>query len=203
VRRSYDAVAPEYASRFNDELDHKPLDRALLATLIEVTAAGMPVADIGCGPGHVAGWLVAHGVDAVGVDLSPGMIEVARRLHPDAEYRVGDFLSLPAADGEFGGLVAFYSIIHLEPDELGPAFAEIRRVVCPDGVVLVSFHVGSERRHMDEWFGHQVDLDARFIESAEVVGALEQAGFVAVMQLERVPYPQEGPTRRAYIVGRR
>ena len=56
ARRSYDTVAEQYADGFRGELAHKPLDRALLGSLIEAAGAGAPVADLGCGPGHVAGW---------------------------------------------------------------------------------------------------------------------------------------------------
>lgn len=115
VRRSYDTVAEEYAAGFRDELAGKPLDRALLTCLAEQAGEGAPVADLGCGPGHVAAWLAGRGVAAVGIDLSPGMIAVGRRDYPQAEFREGDFLALPAADGEFGAAVAFYSIIHLGP----------------------------------------------------------------------------------------
>jgi ubiquinone/menaquinone biosynthesis C-methylase UbiE len=59
------------------------------------------------------------------------MIAVDRRDYPQGEFREGDFLGLPAADGEFGAAVAFYSIIHLQPAELGRAFAEIHRVLRP------------------------------------------------------------------------
>jgi len=114
VRRSYDAVAEVYAAGFRDELAGKPLDRALLACLAEQADDGAPIADLGCGPGHVAAWLAGRGVTAVGIDLSPAMIAAGRRDYPHVEFRVGDLLELPAADGEFGAAIAFYSIIHLE-----------------------------------------------------------------------------------------
>ena len=107
VRRSYDAVAGDYTECFRDELAAKPLDRALLACLAEEADAGAPVADLGCGPGHVAAWLVGRGVASVGIDLSPGMIAVGRRDYPQVEFREGDLLRLPAADGEFGYPVAW------------------------------------------------------------------------------------------------
>jgi SAM-dependent methyltransferase len=78
VRRSYDAVAEVYAACFRDELVGKPLDRALLACLAEQTGQGATIADLGCGPGHVAAWLADRGVAAVGIDLSPAMIAVGR-----------------------------------------------------------------------------------------------------------------------------
>jgi trans-aconitate methyltransferase len=61
VRRSYDAVAEAYAAGFRDELAGKPQDRALLACLAEQAEPGAPVADLGCGPGHVAAWLADRG----------------------------------------------------------------------------------------------------------------------------------------------
>jgi SAM-dependent methyltransferase len=203
VRRSYDAVAREYAASFADELDGKPLDRALLACLIEQAVPGAPVADLGCGPGHVTSWLAGHGAAAVGVDLSAGMVAVAREAHPEAEFRQGDFLALPAADGEFGAIVAFYSLIHLAPGELTPALREICRVLAPGGPVLVSFHVGSDVVHRDEWLGHAVDVDFRFLELADVAAAMETAGLTVQMRLERAAYPGEVATTRGYLLALR
>jgi len=203
TRRSYDAVAEEYADGFRDELTYKPLDRALLTCLIEQAGRGAPVADLGCGPGHVSAWLASHGAAAVGIDLSAGMIAVGRRDHPGVEFRQGDFLRLPAGDGEFGAAVALYSIIHLEPGELRRAFAEIRRVLRPSGLLLVAFHIGSEVRHVTDWLGHEVDVDFRFLEPAHVAEAVEGAGLAVEAQLERTSYPQENETRRGYLLARR
>ncbi|MGW4893366.1 class I SAM-dependent methyltransferase [Kitasatospora sp. NPDC004240] len=207
VRRSYDTVAEEYRRRIGDELAGKPLDRALLAALVEDVEPGDSVADLGCGPGHVTGWLVertaGRGVDVVGVDLSPGMVEVARREHPEADFRVGDLLELPAKDGEFAAAVALYSVIHLAPGELGRAFAELRRVLRPGGRALVSFHIGAEVRHLDEWWGHPVDVDFHFLDVGNVTAELTAAGLAVEARLEREPGPDEAQTRRAYLLARR
>ncbi|WBB58694.1 class I SAM-dependent methyltransferase [Streptomyces sp. WMMC500] len=202
VRNTYDAVAESYLDTIGGELAYKPLDRALLAALLEQAEDGAPVADLGCGPGHVTGWLAAHGARAVGIDLSPGMVALARREHPAAEFRVGDLLRLPAADGEFGAAVALYSVIHLEPGELAPAFAEARRVLRPGGRLLVAFHVGTEVRHLDDWWGHPVDVDFRFLEPAAVTALLGAAGFDVEATLERAHHPEEPETTRAYILAR-
>jgi ubiquinone/menaquinone biosynthesis C-methylase UbiE len=203
VRRSYDAVAENYAAGFRDELAHKPLDRALLGCLIEQAERGVSVADLGCGPGHVSAWLASLGATAVGIDLSEGMIAVGRREYPEVEFRQGDFLDLPASNAEFGAVVALYSIIHLELSELGRAFEEIHRVLRPSGLVLVAFHIGSEVRHTAEWWGHAVDVDFRFFEPPDIVEALEAAGFAVEVRLERTRYPEEIETRRAYLLARR
>ncbi len=203
IRRSYDALAERYSAQLGDELDAKPLDRALLRALIEQHAPGAPVADLGCGPGHVAAWLALNGVRSVGIDMSPGMVAVGRREHPEVEFRVGDLLSVPASDGEFGSAVAFYSIIHLESDEMALACTEFRRILAPGGRLLVAFHVGDEVRHVDEMWGQRVALDFRFQETAAVVDVLNTAGFEVEAQLERTNYPKEVETRRAYLVARR
>jgi SAM-dependent methyltransferase len=198
-----DAVAGEYAACFGGELAGKPLDRALLACLAEQAGDAAPVADLGCGPGHVAAWLAGRGMAPVGIDLSPGMIAAGRRDYPQVEFREGDLLELPAADGEFGAAVAFYSIIHLQPAELGPAFGEIHRVLRPGALCLVAFHAGMEVRHLDQWLGQEVDVDFRFFGPPDIAMAMERAGFRVEMRLERLSYPQETQTSRAYILARR
>ena len=135
--------------------------------------------------------------------MSPGMVAVGRREHPEVEFRQGDLLSLPASDSEFGSAVAFYSIIHLGPDEFAPACTEFLRVLVPGGRLLVAFHIGDEVRHVDELWGQRVDLDFRFLETGAVVEELAGAGFEIEAQLERTNYPEEVETRRAYLVARR
>ncbi|MFF9643751.1 class I SAM-dependent methyltransferase [Kitasatospora aureofaciens] len=202
VRGSYDAVAEEYLERIGGELAHKVVDRALLGAVLEEAAGGV-VADLGCGPGHVAGWLAGQGARVVGIDLSPRMVELAGREHPEAAFRTGDLLALPAGDGEFAAAVALYSVIHLEPDELLPAFVEMRRVLRPGGVLLVSFHLGKEVRRLEEWWGHRVDVDFHFLETDAVADRLAEAGFAVEARLERVGLPEEADTRRGYLLARR
>ena len=84
---------------------------------------------------------------------------------------------MPACDGEFGAAVALYSIIHLEPGELDVAFREVSRTLQPGGPFLLSFHVGSELRHLAEWWGHEVDVDFCFYEPEMVIERLEEVGF--------------------------
>ena len=200
IRRSYDLLAERYSAQLGDELVYKPLDRALLGALIEQHLAGTSIVDVGCGPGHVAAWLTAHGVAAVGIDMSPGMTRWPNESIQRSSSG-GDLLSLPASDGEFGSAVAFYSIIHLGAHDLAPAFSELRRVLTAGERLLIAFHVGDEVRHVDELWGQGIDLDFRFLETTAVVECLDAAGFELEAQLERRNYPEEVETRRAYVNG--
>ena len=201
VRGSYDAAAQAYAQHLASELTRKPLDRHLLNRFAEDTRDRGLVADIGCGPGHVARYLHDQGVTIVGIDLSPAMIRCAARLNPGLDFRVGDMRNLELPPSSLAGIVAFYSILHFEPGELPAIMREMRRVLAPGGLALLSFHVGREVVHVDDLFGAPVDLDFRFHVPADVVAALRAAAFSVIEHVEREPYDgAEYPSRRCYVL---
>lgn len=203
LRASYDAVADEYARRIAGELAHKPMDREFLDALADRVRGAGAVLDVGCGPGHVAAYLHARGVDVRGVDLSPAMVAQARALHPDVPFVVGDFAALDAADGAYAAVVAFYALIHVPRGGLAAAFGELRRVLQPGGALLAAFHLGDEVRHLDEWWGRAVDVDFVFYTAAELRAAAEAAGLVVEALVERAPYPDvEAQTTRGYLAAR-
>src|SRR5262249_5534387 len=152
VRQSYDSAAQAYADHLRDELARKPLDRHLLNRFAEELRGRGPVADLGCGPGHVGAYLQEKGLQVLGIDLSPEMIGIARASYPNLEFRVGDMNGLDLPDASLAGVVAFYAIVHVDASELGPIMREIRRVVTPDSLVLVAFHAGDEVVHVEDLF---------------------------------------------------
>ncbi|MEO6349250.1 MAG: methyltransferase domain-containing protein [Candidatus Limnocylindrales bacterium] len=209
VRASYDAVAERYAQEIATELSYKPFDRDFLDryadTYRRAAEAGFdgPVVELGSGPGHVAAYLADRGLAMSGIDLSPAMVEQARRLYPHLQFDVGDMLDLPYESHSVAGLVAFYSIIHFSDEQLIRAFREMERVLRRWGVVAIAFHVGDELVHRDEWWGTPVCIDARSLEPKHVTHLLRQAGIVDVISVtEREPYAAgiEYQSRRAYIV---
>jgi SAM-dependent methyltransferase len=204
TRESYDAIAAAYTENLSGELAQKPLDRHLLNRFaVGVRDRGL-TADVGCGPGHVARYLREQGVPVLGIDLSPEMIGCARQLHPGIEFRVGDMRSLELADAALAGLVAFYSLIHLEEQEIVPALSELRRVLAPGGLALFAFHIGEETLHRDELWGHQISLDFHFLLPARISAQLREAGFRILESVEREPYEgAEHPSRRCYLLARK
>ncbi|HKU40593.1 MAG TPA: class I SAM-dependent methyltransferase [Polyangiales bacterium] len=205
VRASYDQVATEYARRIHSELAHKPFDRELLDGFAARVKGKGPVGDMGCGPGMVAGYLAAQGVEQVfGLDLSPKMIDEARALLPELDFQVGDFRTLTAADGSLAGITAFYSLIHLAREEVQGVLREFHRALMPGGLLLVAYHVGAEVRHASEWWGNTVDIDFVFFETSEMLTYVWNAGFDNELDVEREPYPDvELQTRRGYVLARK
>ncbi|MCT2591503.1 class I SAM-dependent methyltransferase [Streptomyces sp. N2-109] len=138
---AYDDIAVTYAGLPRNDLAHFPLDRAVLAAFAEsVRAAGAgPVAELGCGPGPVTAHLRDLGLDVFGVDLSPVMIDLARKAYPDLRFDIGSMDALELADGELGGIASWYSVIHAPPQDIPSYLAEFRRVLAPGGHLLLAF----------------------------------------------------------------
>jgi SAM-dependent methyltransferase len=143
-------------------------------------------------------------VDVQGIDLSPAMVEQARRLHPGISFSEGDMLALDVADGAFAGIVSFYAIVHLAPASLPAAFHELHRVLRPGGKALIAFHVGDEIVRPTDLWGIPVALDWVFFRTADVTAGLAAAGLTVDEVIEREPYEGvEHPSRRAYVFATR
>ncbi|PWI41111.1 class I SAM-dependent methyltransferase [Streptomyces sp. ICBB 8177] len=179
VRASYDTVAQEYADRVPQRFAGDVLGRALLsgfAELVKRDGGGLPVVDAGCGPGHVTAHLAGLGLPVHGVDLSPRMVETARRAHAGLRFEVGSMTALDAGDASLAGVVAWWSLVHTPPEELAAVFAEFRRVLVPGGHVVVGFRVGSGPRSPRRAYGLPVSYEFHRFAPERVAGALAGVG---------------------------
>lgn len=195
VRESYDRVADNYAEMvattgLGDVRTH-PWLKAAMDTFADAVAGRGPVLDVGCGPGTVTSYLVERGVDASGVDLSPRMIEHARRLHPGCRFAVASATELELADSSLAGILGWWSLFNLPRDVLPEVLASFARALAPGGRLIVATHVGDEDLARTEayggvavrWTTHQWRPEA-------LVALVEAAGLAPVAELR---LPPEGP----------
>lgn len=193
TRTSYDAVAANYADLMRDSLSGGRYVRAALALFADSVraAGGGPVADVGCGPGHVTAHLHGLGLDAFGIDLSPGMVEVARRDHPGLRFEVGSMTELAIPEASLAGLLAWQSLIHIPDDEVPVVLAQFRRVLRPAGTLQLLFHVGDGARTKTEGYGgHPMRVQVHRRRPDEVAAWLREAGFEVEAQLLLGPQEQ-------------
>jgi SAM-dependent methyltransferase len=122
---TYGRVTGKLTSLFVDAL----LDAACVG-------AGMRVLDVATGPGHVAAAAAARGASPVGVDIAEGMLAVARRDHPQLDFRPGDAEALPFGDSSFDAVVGAFVLNHLPRPEV--AAAELARVLASGGRLALS-----------------------------------------------------------------
>jgi ubiquinone/menaquinone biosynthesis C-methylase UbiE len=212
VRSSYDAVAATYASDLSDEILAKPIERGMLLAFAELVRARGPgtVGDVGCGPGHIAKHLTAHGLTTHGIDISPAMIAEARHKFPDGLFELASMFDLPVARAAWRGAIARYATLHYGPEERARALRELARVIEPGGYLLHGFYVSAPEHppgsiyHLGTWFGHNVDLDVHFVGVEQGAEELDQWEFDVEAALVREPMSKtELPTRRCYMLARR
>ncbi|MFJ7075884.1 class I SAM-dependent methyltransferase [Streptomyces sp. NPDC098781] len=196
TRASYDAIASAYTDLFSDwPADSAPVDRALVTAFAELARAHAPapVADLGSGPGSVTAHLDALGTPVFGVDLSPRMVTLARRAHPQLRFHVGSMTALDLPDETLGGILALYSIIHVPDDHLPATLAEFHRVLRPGAPVLLSFQSGDteDHLHLTERFGQEIALDYYWRTPETVTEHLNEAGLRLHARITREPEGEE------------
>lgn len=206
TRRAYDAVAGDYARLLPDLALETPLDRAVLAGFAEMLReqGDLPVVEVGCGTGRVTRHLHDAGLAVTGLDLSPQMVSRARATCPGVPFAVAQASALPLRDGSVGGLLAWYSLIHLPTDALGDVFAEFARVVLPGGTLLVAFQAGRGQR-VDRTTSYEQPVALSYYrhDVDAVTTALEVAGFTLYATVRRAAARSFESTPQAALLARR
>ena len=136
IARFYDAVV-------------EPFNTALRRYVLRVARPeeGMRVLEVGCGTGANLLLYADAGCDVAGIDLSPAMIDVARRKLGDrADLRLGDAADMPFPDNSFDLVVSFLTLHEMPPAVRTPVMKEMVRVAGEDGrVLLIDYHPGPIR----------------------------------------------------------
>ena len=204
ARAVYDKAAPRYVEFVGTEISSAtegPIDRALLVAFIELIKRRnvVRVADVGCGPGRVAAFMAQHGLEVVGVDVSQAMLAVARTAHPYIRFEEGQLDALPIESGVLAGAVCWYSIIYTPPDRLAEAFGELKRVLMPEGYVLLAFQAEGEPIHRADAQGTHLPLTSYRHGVHEVAACLRGAGFKVYSTILREPELEHEATQQGFV----
>jgi len=199
IEKVYDRIAVQYARAFAGEHEKKPKDQEILQRFSREIGKRKPVWDLGCGPGQTVRYLKNMGVGISGLDLSEKLLYQAKAMNPDVLFRKGNILDLDFPDDSIAGAVAFYAIVHFTRDQVRKAFREVYRVLEPDGLFLLAYHIGDKTIHLEEFQGCGINIDFFFFPSEFITRCLVDCGFGGIEVVEREPYPDiEYESRRGY-----
>lgn len=171
VRYSYTDRASEYSALLGDIDQMDTRDRARIA--LWAARVDGRILDVGCGPGHWTAFLTDRGCAVEGIDLVPDFVKGASARFPHIPFKVGSLSDLDAEQGSFGGVLAWYSLIHAPAEEIPSLLAAVRRVTPEGGRLLLGFFDGPD----GEPFPHAVTTAHTWtvLGMAELLG---RAGFL-------------------------
>lgn len=186
VLRRYTEVSDVYMQMFGSVAHVHPDDLGFLER--NFGRCDGTILDAGCGPGHLTGFLTDLGLEAIGIDLVPAFIENARSNRPDIEFAVSSMCAPDLPHSPLGGILAWYSLIHREPDTLADVLRTFRTALSDNGILVVGFFEGENT----EPFEHKVTTAYRWAID-DMLETLSAAGFVEVDRLRRTGTDQARP----------
>ncbi|WP_329313070.1 class I SAM-dependent DNA methyltransferase [Streptomyces sp. NBC_01262] len=184
---AFDAIG----GRYNEAFPDKEGQLAAGGWLADSLPIGARVLDVGCGTGvPTCRQLVDAGLDVTGIDLSAGMLALARESVPEAEFHRADITAIGRLDrslrlGRFDGVTAFFSLLMLPRAEIPHALAIVRDLLVPDGW----FTLGMVEADLDDFempfLGNTVRVSGYLRDDLRQV--VEDAGF-SVVKEDSYPY---------------
>jgi SAM-dependent methyltransferase len=112
------------------------LEQEVVHALLYELPAGSSVLDAGCGTGRHTAFLVDKGHDVVGIDSSPEMLALAAAKVPTARFDLAELERIPLPNSSVDAAVCGLVLSHAR--DIGPAVAELARVLRPGGRLIVS-----------------------------------------------------------------
>jgi 8-oxo-dGTP diphosphatase len=173
---SYDVSAVAYAK--NTEQLHPQEEAQRFLNMLP--SEGAKIIDIGCGPGRDAKKFIDRGVDVVGIDFSPNMIEEAKKHVPEGVFHVMDIESLTFPRETFDGAWASCSLLHLPKKNIPLVLNKIHTVLKPNGILYVSVKKGrssEEELLVPDSRYEGLEKYWSFFEESELVDMLRHSGF--------------------------
>lgn len=204
TRQAYNLVAQKYHDLFRNEMNEKEYDRKFLNSFISRFNKDSVILDAGCGPsGHIGRYVFDQGIQVIGVDISDKCVEMARQYNPDIQFDIGDIGNLSFDDGSFDGIISYYSIIDTPKKYVHKIFDEFRRVLKPNGYLLVTVKAGTTEGYIYDLLGIKTEIYFTLFTEKDIANYFQEAGFSLEFIEMRNPYNFEISNERIFAIGKK
>ncbi|MBI4058164.1 class I SAM-dependent methyltransferase [Candidatus Gottesmanbacteria bacterium] len=171
----YNAIADTYAHAAD-----KLLPQPELKLFSQLVVKGGKILDAGCGSGRDVLYFIKHNFQAVGVDLSNRLLEIARKKTGKAEFYKQDLRHLDFPKTHFDGIWACASLVHLARHEVLPVLQSFYQLLKPRGVLFLSVKEGKGEADVREALSQNFARHYIFFTMDELDSLVQRAGFMLV-----------------------
>ena len=190
--KAYDNSPDKYALATADMVNQLELD----IMLKYLPDKNLPILDVGSGSGRDGYILNKMGYKTISIDLSEQLLNKAKSLHPELEFRYMDVRKLEFEGSSFSGVWCNAILLHLKDEDLTKALSEIHRVLIPGGILAVSFKEGEGTYEVLEKFSSELARFYNFKSEAALNQLLESANFVVKESHKLNERERFGPEKR-------
>lgn len=169
---TYDRIAADYAHRWQD----RSMMARAMAHFLDLAPAGAALVDIGCGPGFDCAALAARGATVIGLDLSLGMLRVARPAVSVSAFAQADMRHLPLS-GDVAGIWCNAALLHLSRQDAIKAMRQFYRVLQQDGALFLAVKEGDGENQRGEAYGADSPRYFTYWQGTQLDEVLGQQGF--------------------------
>jgi SAM-dependent methyltransferase len=187
----YDAIADRRAQWLTQNSYYYESVHRLVESIV---LPGSSVLEVGCGLGNLVALLGARGGRAVGIDVSPRSIELARARHPSIDLRVADVERDPLPEGPFDVIVLSDVVGHL--DDVQRALERVRPLLATGGRIVVTYYnfVWEPVLRLAERLGRKTPWpDQNWLSRVDIINLLELASYQVVREGTEVLMPARIP----------
>ena len=181
----YDDIAREYAEEFFfDTSDNQYIDYFLQSL------EGTKILDVGCGNGKDCKYILQKGFDINGIDLSKGMLEIAKERVPEGKFEVMDIANITYPDNSYDGIISNCSLFHVPAEELPKTVESFARILKPNGKLLLILQEGLGETMIEEPYRKGVHIYMNYFSLDQIQNLLREYGF-EVNNVAREEAPNE------------
>lgn len=171
---TYNKIAKQYTKQYFDDQSDFPY----LSDFITKLPQNSMVLDVGCGPGNFSSFLLEHNFQVTGIDLSEKMISIAKQKVPGVTFLKQDMRMLKFKDQQFDGILAAYSLIHIESKDLPKTLQNFYRILKDGGYLQVIVQKGQADQIVSQPSRPSEKMFFNFFSSERLNHFLTNAGFI-------------------------